>query len=48
MSGIEFLWLANTLVWIGISGYIFFLARQKNKLGQRLQSLEKRISDRSE
>jgi CcmD family protein len=36
----NFLWLANSLVWLGICGYLFVLTRQKNRIAVRLNQME--------
>jgi CcmD family protein len=36
----EYLLAANAAVWIGLAGYLFFLARKQAWLEQRLQHLE--------
>lgn len=36
----EYLFAANAAVWIGLAGYILFLARNQARLEQRLHHLE--------
>jgi len=40
----EYLLLANVLVWLGIGGYLSFLAIRQNRLEQRLNQME-RLND---
>lgn len=40
MTLTSYLLAANAAVWIGLAGYIFFLARKQALLDQRLQLLE--------
>ncbi len=42
----EFLWLANSLVWLGICGYLFVLTRQKNRITIRLTQMERLEDER--
>lgn len=40
MQDLIFLWLANILVWVGISGYLIFLGRCNKSIDKRLEQLE--------
>jgi CcmD family protein len=40
MDAAQYLLVANAAVWIGLGGYIFFLARRQAWLEQRLEHLE--------
>ncbi len=40
MDAAHYLLVANAAVWIGLGGYIFFLARRQAWIEQRLQHLE--------
>lgn len=40
MDTAQYLLAANAAVWIGLGGYIFFLARRQAMMEQRLQHLE--------
>jgi CcmD family protein len=40
MDTAHYLLAANAAVWIGLGGYIFFLARRQAMMEQRLQHLE--------
>jgi CcmD family protein len=40
MDASHYLLAANAAVWVGLGGYIFFLARRQALLEQRLQHLE--------
>lgn len=40
MQHTDFLFAANVVVWLGIGGYLVFLALGQRKLTQRFQQLE--------
>jgi len=40
MAFTQYLFAANAAVWIGLAGYVFFLARNQARLEQRLHHME--------
>lgn len=40
MAATQYLLAANVAVWIGLAGYIFFMARKQAWLEERIQHLE--------
>ena len=40
MQSYEWLLYANVAVWLGIGGYLFFIARTQKNLERRLQQVE--------
>jgi CcmD family protein len=48
MSHSAYLWIANALVWIGVLGYIGFLARDTRRLWRRLDQLEPSVQEQTD
>jgi CcmD family protein len=46
MSNIGYLMAANIVVWLGVGGYLLFLAGQKRRLLRRIAQLETRLDER--
>lgn len=40
MLTMNYLFIANVCIWIGVGGYILFLARQQSVLERRVRQLE--------
>ena len=38
--GMNYLFIANVCIWLGVGGYVLFLARQHSVLGRRVRQLE--------
>lgn len=40
MSAITYLFIANSVVWLGLAGYVVFLASRSTALERRIKQLE--------
>jgi len=36
----NYIWLANVLVWLGIGGYLVFLAKKNRELEQKIEEIK--------
>lgn len=45
MDGQSYLLLANILIWLGVGGYIVFIARGQERLRKRLDQVEAMLDE---